>query len=214
MNVTVIGAGNMARGISTRLLAGGNNVTLVGRNPEKAGELAAQLRSSAQSNATVKTMSYGSAIGDELVVLAVPFPAEVNIVKEYGDKLSGKIIVSITTPFNAAFDGLAIAPDTSAAEEVAKVAPPRAKIVKAFNTNLARTLVAGQVAGHPLDVFIAGDDAQAKAVVAQLIEAGGLRALDVGPLQRAKQLEGLHLINAMVQSKLDKPWMSAIKFLT
>ncbi len=136
------------------------------------------------------------------------------IVNEYGDKLSGKIIVNITTPFNATFDGLAIAPDTSAAEEVAKAAPAGAKVVNAFSTNLAGTLVAGQVAGHPLDVCIAGDDAQAKAVMAQLVDAGGLRALDIEPLQRARQLEAMHFLNVMLKSKLDKPWMSAIKVLT
>lgn len=38
MNITIIGAGNMARGIGTRLLAGGNSITLVGRNPEKTGD--------------------------------------------------------------------------------------------------------------------------------------------------------------------------------
>lgn len=162
----------------------------------------------------MKTAPYGSVISDGVVVLAVSFPAELSVVKEYADKLSDKVIVSITTAFNTTFDGLAIATDTSTAEEVAKAAPDSAKIVKAFNTNFAGTLVAGQVAGQPLDVFIAGDDAQAKAIIAQLIEAGGMRPLDAGPLQCARQLEGLHFLNATLQSKLDKPWMTAIKFLS
>jgi NADPH-dependent F420 reductase len=213
-NVTVIGAGNMARGISTRLLAGGNQVTLAGRNPEKVGELAAQLQSAAQKGATVKISAYRSPISDEVIVLAVPYPADVSIVKEYGSKLTGKIIISISAPLNATYDELATPADSSAAEELAKAAPADAKIVKAFNTNFSRTLVAGQVAGQPLDVFIAGDDAQAKTVVAGLIEAGGSRPLDVGPLQRSRQLEGLHLLNVSVQSKLDKPWLNTIKFLS
>jgi predicted dinucleotide-binding enzyme len=214
VNVTIIGAGNMARGIATRMLVGGNSVTLVGRNPEKVGDLASQLRGAGKSGATTKTAPYGTAIGDEVVLLAVPFSADVSIVKEYGDKLRNKVIVDISTPFNPAYDGLVTAPDTSAAEETAKVAPSGTKVVKAFATNFARTLAAGGVAGQPLDVFIAGDDAQAKAVVAELISAGGLRPLDVGLLQRARQLEGLHLINVSLQSKLEKPWMNAIKFLS
>jgi NADPH-dependent F420 reductase len=214
MNITIIGAGNMARGIATRMLAGGNNVTLMGRNPEKVGDLVSQLRGAGKGGATTKTAPYGAAIGDNVVVLAVPFSADASIVKEYGDKLRNKVIVDIATPFNPTHDGLATAPDTSAAEETAKVAPAGAKVVKAFATNFAGTLAAGQVAGQPLDVFIAGDDAQAKAVVAELISAGGLRPLDVGPLRRARQLEGLHLINVGLQSKLDKPWMNAIKYLS
>ncbi len=213
MNVTVIGAGNMARGIAMRMLAGGNNVTLVGRNPEKVGDLASQLHGAGKSSVRIKTAPYGAAIADDVVVLAVPFSADVSIVKEYGEKFRDKVIVDIATPFNPTYDGLATAPDTSAAEETAKAAPSGARVVKAFATNFAGTLAAGRVADQPLDVFIAGDDAQAKAVVAELIRAGGLRPLDVGPLSRARQLEGLHLINVSLQSKLDKPWMNTIKFL-
>ena len=214
MNITIIGSGNMARGIATRILAGGNSVTIVGRNPEKVGDLVAQLRSEAKGGAKVDTAAYGSAIGNDVVVLALPYPADVSIVKEYGSKLSGKIVVSISTPFNATYDGLVTPADTSAAEEVAKAASTGVKVVKAFNTNFAGMLAAGQVADQPLDVFLAGDDAGAKALIAKMVEAGGLRPLDVGPLQRSRQLEGLHLINVGLQSKLDKPWMNAIKFLS
>ena len=214
MNVTIIGAGNMARGIGTRLLAGGNNITLVGRNPEKAGDLASQLSGTGKNGAAIKTAPYGNAISDDVVVLAVPFPADASIVKEYGDKLRDKILIDICTPFNATYDGLATASDTSAAEETAKAIAPGAKVVKAFTTNFSGTLAVGQVAGQPLDVFIAGDDAQAKDIVAELIRAGGMRPLDVGPLQRARYLEGLHLLNATMQSKMDKPWMNTIKFLS
>ena len=85
---------------------------------------------------------------------------------------------------------------------------------KAFNTTFAGLLAQGNVAGQPLDVFIAGDDEQAKATVAKLIEGGGQRTLDAGPLKRARQLEGLALLSITLQSKLDKPWMSAVKIVS
>ena len=213
MNITIIGSGNMARSIGTRVLAGGNNVTIVGRNPEKVGELVGQLQIKAKVGTKVDSAAYGSAIGNEVVVLAVPYPADVSIIKEYGAKFSGKILVSINTPLNATYDGLSTSADTSAAEEEAKAAPAGTKVVKAFNTNFAATLAAGQVAGQPLDVFVAGDDKGAKDVIIKIIVAGGLRPLDVGPLKRSRQLEGLHLINISLQSTMDKPWMNAIKFL-
>ncbi len=53
--------------------------------------------------------------------------------------------------------------------------------------------------------LLAGDDTQAKTTVADLIKAGGLRLLDVGPLQRARQLEGLDLFNTSVQLQMEKP---------
>ena len=72
MNITIIGTGNMARGIGTRLLAGGNNVTLLGRAPSKARELASQLQSVASGGAAVRA---GDTIEGEVVVLAVHHPA-------------------------------------------------------------------------------------------------------------------------------------------
>jgi predicted dinucleotide-binding enzyme len=214
MNITIIGSGNMARGIATRALAGGNNVTIVGRIPEKVGDLVAQVKGASKGGAAVDSAAYGSTIANEVVVLAVPYPADVSIVKEYGAKLKGKTVISISTPLNATYDGLATPADTSAAEEVAKAVSAGAKVVKAFNINFAGALAAGQVSGQPLDVFIAGDDAGSKATVAKMVESGGLRPLDVGPLSRSRQLEGLHLLNIGLQSKLEKPWMNAIKFLS
>lgn len=213
MNVTIIGAGNMARGIGTRLVASGHHVTVVGRNPEKVGNLAGTLQKAAKKGAAVKTVPYGQGIPDQLVVLAVPYPANVNIAKEYGDKLGGKTIVDICTPLNATYDALATPAGTSAGEELAKVVPAGARVVKSFVTNFAQTLAEGQVAGQPLDVFVAADDPQAKKLVSDLIESGGLRPLDAGGLMRARYLEGLHLLNVGMQSKMQKPWMNAIKFI-
>ena len=59
------------------------------------------------------------------------------------------------------------------------------RAVKAFNTTFARPLAQGHIAGQPLDVFIAGDDENAKATVAKLIEEGGQHPIDAGPLKRA-----------------------------
>jgi len=71
---------------------------------------------------------------------------------------------------NSTYDGLVTAPDSSSAEDVAKAIASGAKVVKAFNTTFAGTLIAGQVAGQQLDVFIAGDDLDAKNKVAQLVK--------------------------------------------
>jgi predicted dinucleotide-binding enzyme len=62
--------------------------------------------------------------------------------------------------------------------------------VKAFNTLFRHVLAEVR----PLDVFIAGDDAQAKASVAAFVESLGLRPLDVGGLDMAHWLEGASLI--------------------
>jgi predicted dinucleotide-binding enzyme len=113
----------------------------------------------------------------------------VPVVAEYGDALAGKVIVDISNPFNATFDGLAHSEETSIAQEVAKVAPASASVVKAFNTIFRHVLEKGRP-----NVFIAGDDAQAKAGVAAFIESLGLRSLDVGGLKMAHWLEGMGVV--------------------
>jgi predicted dinucleotide-binding enzyme len=79
--------------------------------------------------------------------------------------------------------------DSFGAQEIAKAAPADANLVKAFNAQISHVLAAGSVEGRPLDVFLAGDDAQAKARVSAFIESLGLRPMDVGQLPMARTLE-------------------------
>lgn len=204
MNITIIGAGNMGRGIATRAIAGGHKVTFVDANPETAQKAAADLK------AEVGTLD--TPLGD-VVVLAVWYGTNIEIAKQLGSKLAGKVVVDIANPLNSTFDGLATAPDSSSAEDLAKALVTGAKVVKAFNTTYAGTLIAGEVAGQKLDVFIAGDDADAKAKVAQIVTDGGMRAVDAGPLSRARQIEGMQLLHIVLQGSLGTNWGSALKIL-
>jgi len=214
MQVTVIGAGNMGRGIGHRLVSGGHDVTIVDRDPEEAGRLAEELRGAGQGGATVEAEGPGAELRGEVVVLAVYYPGALELVRELGDRLARKVVVEISNPLNQTFDGLATAPGTSAAEELAERAPSGARVVKAFNTTFSGTLVEGQVAGQPLDVHIAGDDEEAKEKVAQLVRDGGMRPIDVGPLERAKHLEGLGFLHITLQQPLGLGFQSAWKLMS
>jgi 8-hydroxy-5-deazaflavin:NADPH oxidoreductase len=214
MHVTIIGAGNMGRGIGHRIVAGGHSVTLVDRDPEEAEQLMEELRGAAEGGATVEAAGPGAELRDEVVVLAVYYPGNLEIARDLGERLAGKIVVDISNPLNETFDGLATAPGTSAAEEAAQSAPAGARVVKAFNTTFSGTLVEGQVAGQPLDVLIAGDDEEAKERVAQLVRDGGLRAIDVGPLERARELEGLGFLGITLQQPLGLNFQSAWKLIS
>ncbi len=212
MNVTIIGAGNMGRGIATRLLSGGHSVTLIDHDDSQATELAKQLQASARSGATVSSAAAGGPLKDEVIVLAVSYPVVSEVIKQYGKQLDGKIIVDITNTLNDTFTEPRF-DNTSGAEEIAKLLP-KSKIVKAFNTTFAGTLVAGQVVGQPLDVLIASDDASAKALLISLAQSGGLRAVDAGPLRRARQLEAIGFMHITLQGALDTNWGSAVKFIS
>ena len=213
MNVTIIGAGNMGRGIGTRAAAGGHSVTFVDANPDVAEQAVTEIRKAARNGSEVSTSSLGDVQLGDVVVLAVWYGINLELARQLGDKLAGKVVVDIANPLNATYDGLATAPDSSSAEDLARVVAPGAKVVKAFNTTYAGTLAAGQVDGRPLDVFIAGDDAEAKEKVAQLVKDGGMRPVDTGPLSRARQIEGMQLLHIVTQNTLGTHWGSTIKIL-
>jgi len=214
MNITIIGAGNMGRGIGTRAVAGGHSVTFVDANPEVAEKAAADLKASAKKGATVSAASLGDADLGDVVVLAVWYGTNIEIAKQLGAKLAGKVVVDIANPLNSTYDGLATAPDSSSAEDLAKALVAGAKVVKAFNTTFAGTLIAGEAGGQKLDVFIAGDDADAKAKVSQLVTDGGMRAVDTGPLSRARQIEGAQLLHIVLQGSLGTNWVSGLKIVS
>jgi NADPH-dependent F420 reductase len=214
MNITIIGPGNMGRAIATRALAGGHSVTFAGKTLESAQKAADEVRASAKGGVQVSAATVEDVEPGDVVVLALWYGTNVEVAKQLREKLKGKTVVDIANPVNSTYDALVTAPDSSSAEDVAKAAGSKTKVVKAFNTTYARTLREGEVAGQPLDVFIAGDDAEAKNKVAQLARDAGLRPVDAGPLSRARQIEGMQLLHIVTQGKLGTNFGSAIKILS
>jgi predicted dinucleotide-binding enzyme len=187
-DITIIGSGNMAKAIGTRALAAGREVQILDRTPDNASRLAAELGGNTASGGLNEVPS-----GD-IVVLALYFGPAKEVATHFGDTLSGKTVVDISNPVNSeSFDSLVVEPGTSAAEEIAALLPG-ARVVKAFNTTFAGPLAAGSVAGIPLDVFIASDSEGARQEVAAFVSAAGLRPLQVGGLQHARELEGFQLL--------------------
>jgi predicted dinucleotide-binding enzyme len=206
MDITIIGTGNMSRGIASRALAGGHSVTLLGHEPGKAEGLASEL------SGDVRAGTVGDSLAGDLVVLAIPYGAIDDVVGQYGDQLSGKTVVDITNPVDfSSFTPLNVQAGSAAAEIAQKA--PGANVVKAFNTTFATTLPDGNVAGQSLDVFLASDDERAKAAVRELVESGGLRAVDAGGLARAHELEAMGYLHMAVQQSTGTGFASALKVL-
>ncbi len=209
MDIAVIGTGNMGRAITTRALAGGHDVTLIGSDHESARQLAAELAERGS-----ESVEAGDTPAGGVVVLAVWYPTSVDVVRQLGDQLDGKVVVDITNPIDtSSFEPITVDAG-SAAEELAAALPEGVQVVKAFNTTFAGTLESGEVAGQQLDVLIAGDDASAKAKVAELVESSGLRAIDAGPLRRARQIEGLGYLHMALQDGLGTGYSSAVKVIS
>ena len=165
--VSILGTGNMGPAIASLVEKGGNTAQLLGRNDAD------------------------KPVTGEIVVLAVPYPAVSEVLTQRDEQLAGRIVVDITNPLNfETFDSFTVPADSSATAEIA-AALPNSRVVKAFNTSFAAALASGTVGGHPTTVLIAGDDAEAKSQLAEVVTAGGLRAIDVGSLRRARELEAL-----------------------
>lgn len=211
MDVTIIGTGNMARGVGSRVLEGGHRLTVVGKDQERAEAVVKDLREGG-ADGDVSTAVSGDPIEGDVVVLAVYYADAREAVEQYRDQLAGKAVVDVTNPVNESFDALVVPPDSSATQELSGLAPD-AHFVKSFNTTFAKTLSSGEVAGHPLDVLIAGDDERAKDAVATLARDGGLNPIDVGPGNRARELEALGLLHMTLQGELGTGYASTVKIL-
>jgi predicted dinucleotide-binding enzyme len=207
VKVTIIGAGNMGRAIGALAVAGGNQIELIDRNSDDAKALAQELGESAVA------VDQDGQFGGDVAVIALYYPVTLEAVRQHRDQLAGKVVVEISNPVDVqTWDRLATSGERSAAEEAAELLPQGTPLVKAFNTTFANTLVAGEVAGQQLDVLIAGDDEGAKQKVANLVEAGGQRPIDVGPLIRARELEHLGLLLITIQEPHGWGFKSAVKF--
>ncbi|QDH66437.1 NADPH-dependent F420 reductase [Pseudomonas azotoformans] len=182
--ISIIGSGGMAAAVGGRIAKAGYTVEVVSRDPAKAQALADTLASGAI------TGTYGATPAGEIVILAVPYTHALAVLADFGKALGGKVIIDITNPVASDLSGLVTPHGSSGAQEIAKVVPASAHVVKAFNTLFGHVLTKDK----RLDAFIAADDAHAKASVSTLLESLGLRPLDVGNLQMAQSLEWLGLM--------------------
>jgi predicted dinucleotide-binding enzyme len=187
--IGIIGSGGMAAAIGGLAAKAGHTIEVTSRDAAKARALAEQI------GAGATTGSFGAAPAGDIVILAVPYSAVLDVVKQYGEALAGKLLVDKTNPVGSDLASFVTPADSFGAQEIAKAAPANEDVVKAFNTQFSHILAAGPVEGHPLDVFLAGDDLQAKARVSAFVESLGLRPVDTGPLLMARTLEHVCLLS-------------------
>lgn len=213
MEIAIVGTGNMGTGLAKSFARAGHSVTLISRSDEKAASLAKQI--SGESGGAVSGATYDLPVTADVVVLATHWWDNIAL-DAVGklENLSGKILVDITNPLAKDFMSNTIGHTTSAAEEIAQRAPS-VRVVKAFNTVFAESLAEKkQVFGEQRATgFFAGDDAEAKAVVAGLIQDVGFAPLDVGPLKNARYLEPLAQLNIQLGYGLGKGTDVGFKFL-
>jgi hypothetical protein len=201
MKIAVIGTGNVGSALGSSFSRAGHRVTFAARDAEKTLSVATGAGARAATAAE-------AAAGADVVLLAVPYAAIADVAAEIVPVIAGKVVVDATNPLKPDYSGLATAGGPSAAERLAGLLPG-ARVVKAFNTLFATNQANPSGQGTTLDALFATDDDTAADAVAELAGSIGFRAVRVGPLAAAQELEGLAWLNIRLQMLNNGAWNTA-----
>jgi 8-hydroxy-5-deazaflavin:NADPH oxidoreductase len=184
MRIAVIGTGNVGSTLGRGWVKAGHEVIFGSRQPQsqKVQGMLKELGPHACAEVAGEAVK-----GADAVLLAVPWSAAQATLRETGD-LAGKVLIDTMNPLGP--NGLMVGFDTSAAESVAGWAKG-AHVVKAFNTTGSGNMANTDYGREKPTMFICGDNAAAKKVVARLAEDVGFEPVDAGPLKVARYLEPL-----------------------
>ena len=184
MRIGILGTGAMTAALGARFVRAGHEVVIGSRSPDRARALRASI-------GAVDGGGYRFAAHADVVIVAVRDTEVLQIVESVADVLGGSVVIDLNNPLDPASSESRYAGQASLGERVAE-AVPAARVVKAFNTVYAEWLAPDAEKGlAPVQVFLASDDDDAKAVVTALVHQIDAEPVDVGPLRVARQLESL-----------------------
>ncbi len=181
MKIAIIGAGNVGGGLAAAATKAGHTVVV------SAADVASAQKTAANTGATAATSNTEAVQAADVVVLAVPGSGVADVVTELGQALTGKVVINAANALTADYSDL-FTTGISLAETVQQQAPG-ARVVSALGTIFAGRYANPVEDGQPLDALFAGDDADATATVAQLVQSLGFRPVDAGSL-RIRPLAG------------------------
>ncbi|MGW8878931.1 NADPH-dependent F420 reductase [Streptomyces mirabilis] len=184
MRIGVLGTGGMADALATHWVRAGHEVTVGGRDVDKAERLATRIGGGAKPASLRVAAEFG-----QVVLAALPFDAGVSVARELRAALDGKVLLDCSNPVGPGFR-LLTEGGPSAARQLAAAAPG-AHVVKAFNLchEDVWRMRPPVFDGRPLAVPICGDDRAALARVRELVRDVGCAPVAGGGLERAGLLE-------------------------
>lgn len=185
------GTGHEGSGIAFRAALAGWQVTIGSRDAAKASAKADELNA-LSGQATVKGAGLAEAAqAASIVVLAVPYAAQVSTAEQVRPALEGKVLIDVTVPLKPPkVSVVQLPPEGSCTVALQKHLGSGVRVVSAFQNVSAHALMAKD---KPVDcdVLVCSDDADAKAAVKDLITQMGLVAIDAGPLANSVVSEAL-----------------------
>ena len=202
MDIAVIGTGNVGSALARTFARSGHNVTLAGRDAEKARAVAAE------TGVRAADLPEDAARDADVVVLAVWYADEEELADALRGVTAGKVVVDVSNPLTPDYGGIVTAGGPSAAEQLAERLPD-ARVVKAFNTLFSSVQADPSALGDRVDAYFATDDDAARATIAEVLDSIGFRPVDAGALARARELEALAFLNIQLQMRHGGDWRSA-----
>jgi len=196
------GTGDLGLGLALRWAFAGIEIVIGSRDEQKARGAAQHVKDilnldpACPRDIHVTGLENAAACaGADVVVLAVPFPAQAATLKSIRGSLKEAILVDATVPLAATVGGKATRVlgvwQGSAAAQARELAPAGTRVLSAFH-NVSAEVLQDLSAVPDCDVLICGDDQGAKKTLSTLIERiPGLRPVDAGPLEMARIVESL-----------------------
>jgi predicted dinucleotide-binding enzyme len=210
MKVGILGSGDVGKALGKGFVAHGHDVKIGSREPAKLDAWLKEIGKHASSGSFADAAKFG-----ELLVLATLGKAVENVIKLAGpEAFEGKVIIDATNPLETKPNQLPelYVGHTDSLGEQAQRWLPKAKVVKAFNTVGNALMVNPKLAGGPPDMFIAGDDKDAKEKVGAICKEFGWGVVDLGGISGSRMLEPLCLA-WVTAGILSGKWNHAFKFL-
>lgn len=204
MRLAFLGYGNVGSAIATAAARAGHDVVLA-TNPERPEGAAATIANDPELASATTAAAVEAVTSADVVVVAVPFGSLDTLLPPLADRLAGKVVIDATNPVGPGLTH-GLGSQQAGAQHVAGLVPD-ARVVKAFNVYGFENLSTPPTGPDGLRAVMpfAGDDADAKATVAELLAQFGWQPLDVGPLAAAVDLEHMTLLWVRLVRALGHP---------
>ncbi|HEX6096614.1 MAG TPA: NAD(P)-binding domain-containing protein [Thermoanaerobaculia bacterium] len=209
VRVGILGSGDVGRVLAAGFAGLGHDVKIGSRDPQKLADWA----EAAGPHVSTGTFAETARFGDILVLATLGVATEEAIRLAGVDAFEGKVVIDATNPldFSTGAPRLSIGHTDSLGEVIQRLLP-RTRVVKAFNTVGNALMINPQLPGGPPDMFICGNDEDAKKIVTQICKHFGWGVVDIGGIEGSRHLEPMCMV-WVLHGLRSGSWSHAFKLL-
>jgi predicted dinucleotide-binding enzyme len=209
VTVGILGSGDVGKSLARGFAGVGHDVKIGSRSPEKLSAFVTEMGKRVSSGTFAEAAKFG-----DLIVLATLGVATQEAIDLAGrDNFKNKVVIDATNPldFSTGMPRLSVGHTDSLGEQVQRWLPD-ARVVKAFNTAGNAHFVNPDFPDGPPDMFICGNDDDAKKIVSQICEHFGWGVVDIGGIEGSRHLEPMCMV-WVLRGIRSSSWNHAFKLL-